>query len=153
MTRGQAAFRASAGRFTSASGANVSDLAKLLARHNASMAPIFGPTEERVMARLAAQRAVAQAPMEDLSVFYKVDAPAERLSELQEKLAASELVEAAFLKPPVELPRINDMAAAPEDSRTRTSRRIRAASLEDHPLQAWTGPITAPPSSASSAAT
>jgi hypothetical protein len=53
--------------------------------------------------------------MEDLSVFYRVDAPAERLKELRDQLAASELVEAAYLKPAVELPQINDMTAAPEE--------------------------------------
>ena len=67
------------------------------------------------MARLAAQTESAQAPMEDLSVFYRVEAPAERLEELREQLAAAELVEAAFIKPPVELPRINDMTPAPAE--------------------------------------
>ena len=115
VTRRQAAFRASAGRFLSAAGENVSDIGRLLARHKATLVPIFGPTEERVMARLAAQSESAQAPMEDLSVFYRVEAPAERLEELREQLAATELVEAAFIKPPVELPRINDMTPAPAE--------------------------------------
>jgi hypothetical protein len=115
VTRRQAAFRASAGRFLSAAGENVSDLNRLLARHGATMTPIFGPTEERVMARLAALGDAAQAQMEDLSVFYRVEAPPERLEQLREQLASSELVEAAFLKPAVELPAINDMAAAPEE--------------------------------------
>jgi hypothetical protein len=53
--------------------------------------------------------------MEDLSVFYRVDAPPERLKELRNQLAASELVEAAYLKPAVELPQVNDMTAAPEE--------------------------------------
>ncbi|MET0682567.1 MAG: S8 family peptidase [Casimicrobiaceae bacterium] len=115
VMRAQAALRASAGRFKSAAGENVSDVAKLLARHGATLTPIFGPTEERVMARQAAQSMAAQAPMEDLSVFYKVEVPDERVAELRAQLAKSELVEAAFVKPAVELPRINDMAAAPEE--------------------------------------
>jgi hypothetical protein len=97
--RPQAAFRASAGRFKSATGENVSDVAKLLARHGATLTPIFGPTEERVMARQAAHSSAAQAPMEDLSVFYKVEAPDERIAELRDQLARNELVEAAFVKP------------------------------------------------------
>ena len=36
VMRPQAAFRASAGRFKSATGANVSDVAKLLTRHGAT---------------------------------------------------------------------------------------------------------------------
>ncbi len=115
VMRAQAALRASAGRFKSAAGENVSDVAKVLARHGATLTPIFGPTEERVMARQAAQSMAAQAPMEDLSVFYKVEVPDERVAELRAQLAKSELVEAAFVKPAVELPRINDMAAAPEE--------------------------------------
>src|SRR6185295_6337299 len=89
VMRPQAAFRASAGRFMSATGENVSDVRKVLARHGATMTPIFGPTEERVMARQAAQGAAAQAPMEDLSVFYKVEVPDERISELRSQLARS----------------------------------------------------------------
>ena len=115
VMRAQAAFRSSAGRFMSATGAKVSGVAKVLARHGATMKPIFGPTEERVMARQAAQSMAAQAPMEDLSVFYKVEVPDERMDELQAQLAQNELVEAAFVKPGVECPRINDMAAAPEE--------------------------------------
>ena len=115
VMRPQAAFRASAGRFLSATGEKVADVAKVLARHGATMAPIFGPTEERVMARQAAHSAASPAPMEDLSVFYKVEVPDERMDELQAQLAKNELVEAAFVKPSVELPRINDMAAAPEE--------------------------------------
>jgi hypothetical protein len=115
MTRREAAFRASAGRFMSAAGENVAGLGKLLSRHGASLVPIFGPTEERVMARLAIVSEAVQAPMEDLSVFYRVDAPPERLKELRNQLAASELVEAAYLKPAVELPQVNDMTAAPEE--------------------------------------
>ena len=69
VTRREAAFRSSAGRFESASGQNVSDLASLLKRHGARMSPIFGATEERVMARMAAVREAAHAPTEDLSVF------------------------------------------------------------------------------------
>jgi len=115
VMRPQAAFRASAGRFMSATGEKVTDVAKVLARHGATMKPIFGPTEERVMARQAAHSMAAQAPMEDLSVFYKVEVPEGRLAQLQAELARNELVEAAFVKPGVELPRINDMAAAPEE--------------------------------------
>ena len=115
VTRRQAAFRASAGRFMSAAGENVSDVSRVLTKHKATLVPIFGPTEERVMARLAAHGEAAQAPMEDLSVFYRVEAPTERLEDLRDELANTELVEAAFIKPAVELPRINDMAAAPEE--------------------------------------
>src|SRR5688500_8236321 len=109
MTRRETAFRESAGRFLSAAGENVGGVEKLLSRHKATLVPIFGPTEERVLAQVARMSEAAQASMEDLSVFYRVEAPAARLEELQGELAANELVEAAYVKPPVALPRINDM--------------------------------------------
>lgn len=115
MTRPQAAFRASAGRFLSAAGEDVSDIEGILRGHGATMRPVFGPTEERVTRVLTAQAEAAQRPMEDLSRFYAVDAPAERLEELRESLAESELVEAAFIKPPTELPVLNTMPPAPEE--------------------------------------
>jgi Subtilase family len=115
VMRPQTAFRASAGRFMSAAGANVSDVGKLLAKYGASMSPAFGPTEERVIATAARHMTRAQAPMVDLSVFYRVDVPAAQMEELREKLAAKETVEAAYVKPPVALPVINDMVAAPEE--------------------------------------
>jgi hypothetical protein len=115
VTRRQAAFRASAGRFISEAGEKVSDIGRLLGQHGATMVPLFGATEERVLASLSRQSEVAQAPMEDLSVFYRIEAPAERLAELRERLASSDLIEAAYIKPAVELPVINDMAAAPEE--------------------------------------
>ena len=116
VMRPQAALRASAGRFASAAGQNVSDVGKVLAKHGASMKPIFGPTEERVMAAAAAHSVRAQAPLPDLSVYYRIDVPTERMAQLRDELASKELVEAAFVKPPVELPAaINDMVAAPEE--------------------------------------
>jgi hypothetical protein len=48
-------------------------VAKVLARHGATLKPIFGPRRRRVMARQAAHSVAAHAPMEDLSVFYKVE--------------------------------------------------------------------------------
>src|SRR5690349_14812746 len=85
MTRREAAFRSSAGRFESASGQNVSDIAGILKRHGARLRPIFGATEERVMARQAAHIESGHAPMEDLSVFYRVEADDERLPELRDR--------------------------------------------------------------------
>lgn len=115
VMRTQTAFRASAGRFMSAAGANVSDVGKLLGKYGATMQPIFGPTEERVIASAARHSLRAQAPMADLSVFYRVDVPAAQMEELRDKLASNEVVEAAYVKPPVGLPVINDMLSAPEE--------------------------------------
>ena len=106
VTRREAAFRSSAGRFESASGQNVSDLANLLKRHGARMSPIFGATEERVMARMAAvQGSGARADGGPVGLLSRRRAGRATRRSCAIELAASELVEAAFVKPPAELPR------------------------------------------------
>ena len=103
--RPQTAFRASAGRFMSAAGENVVGrreaarraTARRMTRSSDRPRSGHGPA-------LAAQSEAAQAPMEDLSVFYKVEVPAERLDELRAQLADDELIEAAFVKPPSSCP-------------------------------------------------
>jgi hypothetical protein len=52
----------------------------------------------------------------DLSIFYKVEAPAERLNELAQQLREQETITAAYVKPPAEPPQINDMVADAADA-------------------------------------
>jgi hypothetical protein len=56
---------------------------------------------------------------------YRIDAPPER-PELRDRLARNELIEAAYIKPAVELPAINDMVAAPEEPPPATPAGIDA---------------------------
>jgi hypothetical protein len=115
MTHPEAAFRASAGRLESAAGADIGGVERILRRHGASLHPLFGPTEERIMARSGRFAEAAAGPLEDLSIFYRVEGPQARLEDMRASLAASELVEAAYIKPAVELPAINAMKPAPEE--------------------------------------
>jgi hypothetical protein len=101
MTHPEAAFRASAGRLESAAGADVGSVEKILRRHGASLHPLFGPTEERIMARSGRFAEAAAGPLEDLSIFYRVEGPQARLEDMRASLAASELVVAAYIKPAV----------------------------------------------------
>jgi hypothetical protein len=117
LTRPETAMRASAGRFEALSGAPTNTLASLLEQHGAAMRPLFGPTEERVIASSAAVvESMAGEPM-DLATFYKVDAPPDRLEALQEDLLSHDLVSAAYVKPPAEPAAfLNDMAPAPQEA-------------------------------------
>src|SRR5688572_20130671 len=95
-------------------GANVRGLSSMLAG-GVRLVPLFG-SEDRVIARAATASAETGRGGPDLSVFYKVDAPAGQLSALANQLMQDESVEAAYVKPPAEPPIINDIPADPNDA-------------------------------------
>jgi len=113
-----AALRAGLETVTSMSGQDVSDLNEILASAGATARPMFGLSEERLIEEATALEAVAQAPVPDLTLFYKVEAPDSELDALLEKLQAAGAVDAAYIKPPAEpaVLDINTMAPAPEDA-------------------------------------
>ncbi len=93
VTRAETAMRASAGRFEALSGEPTATLASLLADHGATMSPLFGATEERVIASsLTAEFAPAGDPA-GLSTFYSVAAAPEALDSLQADLLGHDLVD------------------------------------------------------------
>ena len=120
VMRPQAAFRASAGRFRSAAGEKVSDVGKLLASTGRRWTRSSEPTEERVMARQAAESAGGAGA--DGGPFRLLQGRGSRgaLAELQTQLARSELVEAAYVKP-----RRRAAQASTTWPRRRRSRRRR----------------------------
>jgi len=108
----EAGLRASPTGLASAAGAEVGSLARLLESQGAALRPLFGVSEERLQHHalsLAAERDVA---VPDLSVYYRVEAPDERLDDLAERLRKHPAVLGAYVKPPAELPQLNDMAPA-----------------------------------------
>src|SRR5262245_6308123 len=116
ITRPETAMRASAGRFEALSGQPTDTLASLIAKHQATMRPLFGPTEERVLASSAALVDQTAAEPLEMATFYKVDAPPERLQALQSDFLNHELVAAAYVKPPAQPALLNDMAPASEEA-------------------------------------
>lgn len=117
VTRAETALRASAGRFEALSGESTDTLATLLADHGATLRPLFGPTEERVLAFSTAGEPSAVSEPVELATFYMVDAPAEGLPALQSDLLAHDLVDGAYIKPGAEPPALlNDMAPTPEEA-------------------------------------
>jgi len=129
-------LRATADGVSSAAGLDIAPLVRTLESENILLKPLFGASEERLQAEAASQAAVrAGAPpglsvyYPDLSVYYYVEAPMERLDQLAEQLRThSEFIEGVYVKPPAEPPYVlNDMqplaADAPATSPDFTSRQ------------------------------
>jgi subtilisin family serine protease len=128
-------------------GADVTPLADLFASEGISMRPLFGVAEERLKYKAASLASETGVEVPDLSVYYRVDAPDERLDELAERLRKMEIVEAAYVKPPVELPQIlNDMIPTAEEPPVETPDfTLRQGYLDAAPggidaRYAWTQP-------------
>lgn len=108
VAKSDAGMRVGPASVRSEGGAEVGSVEKIL-KAGVMLTPLFGASEERLRAEAtaAAETGVA-AP--DLSVFYHVDAPAERLEEVAQQFAENELFEAAYIKPPAEPARLNEMS-------------------------------------------
>lgn len=102
IARPDAGLRASAGRFAALSGVPTESLARVLAESGATLRPLFGATEERVLASRAALPAEAVPDVEEMSTYYVVDTPGADLAKLQTELLAHELVDGAYIKPGAE---------------------------------------------------
>jgi hypothetical protein len=85
-----------------------SAMSETLEAAGASLKPLFKPKFEPSFTRSAAHEADIE-PQHDLSSFFHVEAPEEQKEELAQRLRELDEVEAAYVKPPGEPPRINDM--------------------------------------------
>lgn len=97
----QAGLRARATQVASLGGTDTGSLNDILRTAGASMRPLFGETEERVMQRMSqlapVERSAAQLP--DLATFYRVDAPDSQLDGLAAMLVRTAGIVAAYVKP------------------------------------------------------
>ena len=159
MAKPEAELRATHEGLTSASGLDVSSLANLLSDEGISIQPLFG-NEDRLRAEANAMMmapGISSDELPDLSVFYHVQASDDRLEELAAKLRRQPQIEAAYVKPPVELAQtgvklqlegetqdINQMMPAMEDAPPVTPNFVaRQAYLNAAPVgidavYAWT---------------
>ena len=150
LAKAQASLRATPSGIESASGANVSALSRLASEEGIELRPLFGMSEERMASRVenvAANTADAVLRMPD---FYHVEAPEDQLDELASKLLATDVVDAAYVKPPAELAVdaevLNDMTprvdAAPAATPDFTPRQIYLNAAPDgiDARYAWTLP-------------
>lgn len=101
-----ASLKAGATGVASLSGADVSDLAKVLADASANMRPLFAESEERARAKVAEAsammapvRGVAETEMPELDLYYYVEAPEERLDDLAKRLMQMPGVAGAYVSP------------------------------------------------------
>jgi Subtilase family len=109
VTTAAAGLRASPGALSSASGATVGPLEKVLQQYGAALIPMFG-NEERVRRAVSSNRRVLPESVPDLTLFYHVEAPDEQLDRLAEALLNQSVVECAYIKPPMSPPVVRPMA-------------------------------------------
>ncbi len=85
-----------------AASADVADLTSVLSNAGAVCRPLFGESEERVLADMEATPSAPEqeAALPDLSLYYKVEATAGQLEELCGRLCEAPGVETAYVKPP-----------------------------------------------------
>lgn len=101
---------------SSLSGADVKDLSAILSKEGITMAPLFGDSEDQLQQEMSSMAAMAtldeamMAELPDLSLYYKVEAPEDKLEALAAKLSSCAAVEAAYVKPP----------AAPSETRAES---------------------------------
>jgi hypothetical protein len=122
VAKRQTGLRATKEGVASLTGVDVSPLADLLASEGIALLPLFGVREERLQAEAAEQAARTGAEVPDLSIYYRVEAPDERLDELAERLRELDAVDAAYVTPPTEPAqvRLNDMTARMEEPPVHT---------------------------------
>ena len=104
IVKPEAGVRATRERVRSITAADTNPIAELLASENATMRPLFGLSEERMQARTAELDTESDADVLDLSIYYKIDAPDERLEEIASRLLEQEIVDGAYVKPAPEEP-------------------------------------------------
>jgi subtilisin family serine protease len=143
-------LRASGTSISSASGADVSTLAELMATEGVAFEPLFGLPEEKMRAATASLDASLSAGvgadlLPEMPLFYRVDAPDERLDELAERLLKDPNIQAAYVKPGAQIT-LNNMTAlaseAPLLSPDFTARQgyLNAAPAGIDARFAWTRP-------------
>src|SRR5215475_11494293 len=113
MAKADAGLRATPGGLASVAGADVASLNDICARYGGTMRPLFGVSEDRLIHERMSHGAAADLP--NLSVYYHVDAPAERLDDIVRELREHPLVEAAYVKPPAEPPQRSTLPPAAEE--------------------------------------
>ena len=81
-----------------------------------ALRPLFGVGEERLQARASSLAAETGEHVPDLSVYYHVEAPEERIDKVAKRLLQVDGIEAAYVKPPSEPAqlKLNDMTPRAE---------------------------------------
>lgn len=96
----------------STSGKDTVPLNDFLASEGIMIEPLFGKSEDRLQAEAASIAEATGEDVPDLSKYYLVQAPDERLDDLAESFRKIDGIDGAYVKPPAELAnfRLNEMA-------------------------------------------
>lgn len=109
----EAGIRALGSAVESTTGSDTGPLADLLETRHAALRPLFGLSEGHMKERIGSAGVALEAagpvptddaPVPDLSLYYRVVTDEDRLDELAADLRADDLVEAAYIKPAGEPP-------------------------------------------------
>lgn len=141
-------LRAKKEAVSSVTGADVKPLNNLLASEELTLEPLFGVSEERLQAQAATLALETGEEVPDLSVYYQVEAPDDRLDDLANRLQQMEGIEAAYVKPPTEPAqmKLNDIAPSTNEPPTHTpdftprQEYLNAAPVGIDARYAWTVP-------------
>jgi hypothetical protein len=98
-------------------GADVSSLDDILTSEGIKLKPLFGAREDKLIAEAAFMAFTTGNMIPDLSVYYTVEAPDERLDQIAERLRQSKIMEGVYIKGPAETPKVelNNMSPTLED--------------------------------------
>lgn len=105
VTRADAGVRITPTGATAAADISVSALDAVAAREDVTIRPLFGADQERLRAQAGIAPEAAGADdatreiLDRMGLFFHVDAPADQLDALAERLRASDAVEGAYVKP------------------------------------------------------
>jgi len=111
IARPAAGLRATpGGSVTSFRDMDVASLAQLLADQGATIEPLFGANEQRLLAATRSLESATAGDVPDLSVFYHVNVPEAQMDALAAQLRQHDAVEAAYVKPPGEPPLLLERA-------------------------------------------
>lgn len=117
LAKPEAGLRAMRENVASVTSHDVSSLADLLTKEGATLQPLFGASEEKIQFDARAFTAASGIELPDLSTYYRVQAPDERLDALAKRLRSMDIVEAAYVKPAAELAqKINELLPKPEEA-------------------------------------
>jgi len=134
IARADAGLRASDDGVASVAGANVTKLNELLKSEGIAIKPLFGVSEGRLKEDVASLSARTGADLPDLSTFYRVDAPDDRLDELAERFQQMDEFEGAYVKPPTEPAHATVAEREKQEHEQAAAHRLNEmASLSDEP--------------------
>ncbi len=102
IAKPEAQLRATREGVASAADMDVSPIQKVLSKDNLVLEPLFGESEDRLQTEASAITSVPAEEVPDLSVFYTVKAPDEKLEDIADQLMQLDMVDAAYVKPATE---------------------------------------------------